>query len=161
MSSRRFSDRTHSKWALFSGFTGSLVGSNVCALFFTIRRDYCRPAGLEEARNENCTFFLGYRITELPHHDLFVLFCFNLLGPTTQRIKTLGSNRKLKLTGERVGDTLNAQPNRPAVRKGSSCLFKHYSRKSHTQHQQQMNTPASKCGLLNRVLLASAGRTCL
>lgn len=103
MSSRWFSDRSHSKWTLFSGFTGSLVGSNVCALFSTIRRDCCRPAGLEEARNENCTFFLGYRITELPHHDLFVLFCFNLLGPTTQRIKTLGSNRKLKLTGERVG----------------------------------------------------------
>lgn len=97
---------------------------------------------------------------ELPNYRTMICsFCFASTCLVLQRIKTvstLGSNRKLKLTGERVGDTLNAQPNRTAVRKGSSCLFKHYSRKSHTQQQQQMNTPASKCGLLNRVLLASA-----
>lgn len=50
---------------LFSGFTGSLGIVAMFAHFFTFVE-----TAVEEARNENCTFFLGYRITELPHHDL-------------------------------------------------------------------------------------------
>lgn len=123
--------------------------------FSTIRRVCCRPAGLEEARNENCTLFLGYRITELPHHDLFVLFCFNLLGPTTQRIKTLGSNRKLKLTGERVGYLkCTTQPN--CCEKGVVLSFQTLLSKITHSTTTANEYSASKCGLLNRVLLASA-----
>lgn len=161
MSSRRFSDRTHSKWALFSGFTGSLVGSNVCALFFPqfVESAAVRP-GWRRPEMKIALFSLAI---ELPNYRTMICsFCFASTCLVLQRIKTvstLGSNRKLKLTGERVGYLkCTTQPNccEKGVVLSFQTLLSKITHTRYTQHQQQMNTPASKCGLLNRVLLASA-----